>query len=59
VKKERLKKNTMFYSTRFECFGQCLGVKDFMGFMIWAKPTAPMGWYHCEELVYDASELRK
>jgi hypothetical protein len=58
LKKEQLKKNTIFYSTRFNCFGQCLGVKDFMGFMIWSKPTAPMGWYPSSELIYDMSEIK-
>ena len=59
MKKGRLKINTIFYSKRFECFGQCLNIRDYMAYMIWAKPSAPAGWYHCEELVYDVGEINK
>ena len=58
MKKASLKKNTVYYSTRFSCFGQCLQINNFMAYMIWTKPTAPPGWYHCAELVYDISEIK-
>lgn len=58
MKKALLKKHTVYYSKRFRCLGQCLSVRDFMAYMIWSIPTAPAGWYHCEELEYDVSQIK-
>ena len=53
LKKQSLRVNTIFYSTRYKCFGQCLAVADFMAYMIWANPSCLNGWYHCAELEED------
>jgi hypothetical protein len=58
MKKDKLKINTIYYSKRFKCFGQCLKKKDFMAYMIWSLPGAQPGWYPCTELVYDVTELK-
>ena len=58
MKKEQLKTNTVYYSTRYKCWGQCLEKKDFMAYMIWASPSANPGWYPCSELIYDVYEIK-
>jgi len=56
--KANLKPNTIYYSTRYKCWGQCLKVRDFMAYMIWTSPTAMQGWYPCSELECDFDKIK-
>ena len=50
MKKVDLRLNTLFFSQRFKCYGQCVAIADFMAYMIFAKKEHPSAWYHCAEL---------
>jgi hypothetical protein len=58
MKKEDLKVNAIFYSTRFKCMGKCFAVMDFMAYMVFLDRNVPSGWYHCSELTEDFTDIK-